>query len=104
MLLTPNGRFELNKKVCVTIHSSDSISYDMFSRYASASPPTMKTYGNQVGAYAQVRSCNRVAYQHRIVIPAIIGLQSFFPLKGVDAAGVGGIEVPINERKRLAAL
>jgi hypothetical protein len=33
---------------------------------------------------------------------AIIGLQSFFPLKGEAAVGVGGIEVPIHERKRLA--
>jgi len=35
---------------------------------------------------------------------AIIGLQSFFPLKGEAAVGVGGIEVPVHERKRLANL
>jgi ubiquitin-conjugating enzyme E2 J1 len=35
---------------------------------------------------------------------AIIGLQGFFPLKGQAAVGVGSIEYPTTERKRLAAL
>jgi len=35
---------------------------------------------------------------------AIIGLQGFFPLKGQAAVGVGSIEYPAGERKRLAAL
>jgi hypothetical protein len=35
---------------------------------------------------------------------AILGLQGFFPLKGETAAGVGSIEYPSSERKRLAAL
>ncbi|KAJ7632418.1 UBC-like protein [Roridomyces roridus] len=35
---------------------------------------------------------------------AIIGLQGFFPLKGKAAVGVGAIEFPTAERKRLAAL
>lgn len=35
---------------------------------------------------------------------AIIGLQGFFPLKGQAAVGVGSIEYPAAERKRLAAL
>lgn len=35
---------------------------------------------------------------------AIIGLQGFFPLKGTAATGVGAIEYPTAERKRLAAL
>jgi hypothetical protein len=35
---------------------------------------------------------------------AIIGLQGFFPLKGQAAMGVGALEVPSSERKRLAAL
>lgn len=35
---------------------------------------------------------------------AIIGLQGFFPLKGQAAVGVGSIEYPVSERKRLAAL
>ncbi|KAG8881235.1 hypothetical protein FRB98_004466 [Tulasnella sp. 332] len=56
MVLTPNGRFELNK------------------------PPA---WG---------------------VRTAIIGLQGFFPLKGEAAVGVGAVEYPIAERKRLAAL
>ncbi|KAF7295108.1 UBC-like protein [Mycena indigotica] len=35
---------------------------------------------------------------------AIIGLQGFFPLKGKAAVGVGSIEHPTAERKRLALL
>jgi hypothetical protein len=35
---------------------------------------------------------------------AIIGLQGFFPLKGQAAMGVGALEVPSGERKRLATL
>ncbi|KAF8744654.1 UBC-like protein, partial [Rhizoctonia solani] len=35
---------------------------------------------------------------------AIIGLQGFFPHKGEAAVGVGALEYPIPERKRLAAL
>lgn len=35
---------------------------------------------------------------------AIIGLQGFLPLKGSAAVGVGAIEYPTTERKRLAAL
>lgn len=33
---------------------------------------------------------------------AIIGLQGFFPLTGKAAVGVGGVEYPTLERKRLA--
>lgn len=33
---------------------------------------------------------------------AIVGLQGFFPLNGKDAIGVGGIEYPSAERRRLA--
>jgi len=35
---------------------------------------------------------------------AIIGLQGFFPLKGQAAVGVGSMEAPSSERKRLAKL
>ncbi|KAJ7738461.1 ubiquitin-conjugating enzyme/RWD-like protein [Mycena maculata] len=35
---------------------------------------------------------------------AIIALQGFFPLKGKAAVGIGAIEYPTPERKRLAAL
>jgi len=35
---------------------------------------------------------------------AIIGLQGFFPLKGKAAVGIGSIEHPVAERKRLAQL
>lgn len=35
---------------------------------------------------------------------AIIALQGFFPLKGEAAVGVGAVEYPIQERKRLAKL
>ncbi|EED77604.1 predicted protein [Postia placenta Mad-698-R] len=64
MMLTPNGRFELNTKICISF-----------------------------------TSC---AYY--MTLDSIIGLQGFFPLKGTAAAGVGAIEYPNAERKRLAAL
>jgi len=35
---------------------------------------------------------------------AIIGLQGFFPLKGTAAVGVGSLEAPASERRRLAKL
>ncbi|KAG8929679.1 hypothetical protein FRC01_003949 [Tulasnella sp. 417] len=70
MVLTPNGRFELNKKICISFTS----------------------YHEELWQPAWgVRT-------------AIIGLQGFFPLKGEAAVGVGAIEYPISERKRLAAL
>ena len=34
---------------------------------------------------------------------AIVGLQGMFPLKGTAAVGVGALEYPVAERKRLAA-
>jgi ubiquitin-conjugating enzyme E2 J1 len=41
---------------------------------------------------------------HSGPVVAIIGLQGFFPLKGQAAVGVGALEVPTSERKRLAGL
>ena len=84
-------------------------------RYALASHHTMRIYGSHPGASELVGSLRRVKLIHRILIIraltgllrfliAIIGLQSFFPVKGEAAMGVGGIEVPINERKRLAGM
>lgn len=35
---------------------------------------------------------------------AILGLQGFFPLRGKAALGVGGMDSPVSDRKRLAAL
>jgi len=70
MMLTPNGRFELNTKICISFTS----------------------YHEEMWQPAWgVRT-------------AIIGLQGFFPLKGQAAAGVGSIEYPVSERKRLASL
>jgi len=70
MMLTPNGRFELNTKICIS-----------FTNYHEEM--WQPAWG---------------------VRTAIIGLQGFFPLKGQAAAGVGSIEYPVSERKRLAAL
>ncbi|CAE6442850.1 unnamed protein product [Rhizoctonia solani] len=70
MLLTPNGRFELNKKICIS-----------FTNYHEEL--WQPAWG---------------------VRTAIIGLQGFFPHKGEAAVGVGALEYPIPERKRLAAL
>ncbi|EJD52887.1 UBC-like protein [Auricularia subglabra TFB-10046 SS5] len=70
MMLTPNGRFELNTKICIS-----------FTNYHEEL--WQPAWG---------------------VRTAIIGLQGFFPLKGKDAIGVGAIEYPTSERKRLAQL
>ncbi|KIP04768.1 hypothetical protein PHLGIDRAFT_31212 [Phlebiopsis gigantea 11061_1 CR5-6] len=70
MMLTPNGRFELNTKICIS-----------FTNYHEEL--WQPAWG---------------------VRTAIIGLQGFFPLKGTAAVGVGAIEYPPVERKRLAQL
>jgi len=69
-MLTPNGRFELNTKICIS-----------FTNYHEES--WQPAWG---------------------VRTAILGLQGFFPLRGKAALGVGGIDSPISDRKRLAAL
>ncbi|KAJ7172689.1 non-canonical ubiquitin conjugating enzyme 1 [Mycena filopes] len=70
ILLTPNGRFETDTKICISFTS----------------------YHEELWQPAWgVRT-------------AIIGLQGFFPLKGKAAVGIGSIEHPTSERKRLAAL
>ncbi|KAI0721553.1 ubiquitin-conjugating enzyme/RWD-like protein [Cerioporus squamosus] len=70
MMLTPNGRFELNTKICIS-----------FTNYHEEL--WQPAWG---------------------VRTAIIGLQGFLPLKGTAAVGVGALEYPTAERKRLAAL
>lgn len=70
MLLTPNGRFELNTKICIS-----------FTNYHEEL--WQPAWG---------------------VRTAIIGLQGFFPLRGQAAMGIGALEAPSSERKRLAAL
>lgn len=65
----------------------------------------MKSSGNLHGAYVQVRVVLvRGLLHHSHLCAAIIGLQGFFPLKGTAAVGVGALEYPAVERKRLAAL
>ncbi|KZT59754.1 UBC-like protein [Calocera cornea HHB12733] len=70
MILTPNGRFELNKKICISF----------------------------------------TAYHEDLWQPAwgirtaIVGLQGFFPIKGEASMGVGALDYPAAERKRLAGL
>ncbi|KAI0797786.1 ubiquitin-conjugating enzyme/RWD-like protein [Abortiporus biennis] len=70
MMLTPNGRFELNTKICIS-----------FTNYHEEL--WQPAWG---------------------VRTAILGLQGFFPLKGTAAVGVGALEYPATERKRLATL
>ncbi|KAK7043681.1 hypothetical protein VNI00_008292 [Paramarasmius palmivorus] len=86
MVLTPNGRFELNTKatlqtVWISHHLLTSVSH-LFLR-ADHEELWQPAWG---------------------VRTAILGLQGFFPLKGQAAVGVGSIEFPPAERKRLAAL
>ncbi|KAF8352367.1 non-canonical ubiquitin conjugating enzyme 1 [Amanita rubescens] len=68
LMLTPNGRFELNTKICIS-----------FTNYHEEL--WQPAWG---------------------VRTAILGLQGFFPLKGQAAVGVGSVECPASERKRLA--
>lgn len=70
LMLTPNGRFELNTKICIS-----------FTNYHEES--WQPAWG---------------------VRTAILGLQGFFPLRGKAALGVGGMDAPISDRKRLAVL
>ncbi|KAH7889773.1 UBC-like protein [Phlebopus sp. FC_14] len=70
MMLTPNGRFELNTKICIS-----------FTNYHEEE--WQPAWG---------------------VRTAILGLQGFFPLKGQAANGVGSVEYPVSERRRLALL
>ncbi|KAF9792349.1 non-canonical ubiquitin conjugating enzyme 1 [Thelephora terrestris] len=70
LMLTPNGRFELNTKICISFTSYHEESWQ-------------PAWG---------------------VRTAILGLQGFFPLRGKAALGVGGMDSPISDRKRLAAL
>ncbi|KAJ3994883.1 UBC-like protein [Lentinula boryana] len=70
MVLTPNGRFELNTKICIS-----------FTNYHEEL--WQPAWG---------------------VRTAILGIQGFFPLRGQAAVGVGSIEYPSAERKRLATL
>lgn len=70
MMLTPNGRFELNTKICIS-----------FTNYHEEE--WQPAWG---------------------VRTAILGLQGIFPLRGQAANGVGSVEYPISERKRLAQL
>ncbi|KAI6167094.1 UBC-like protein [Pisolithus thermaeus] len=70
MMLTPNGRFELNTKICIS-----------FTNYHEEE--WQPAWG---------------------VRTAILGLQGFFPLRGQAANGVGSVEYPVSERKRLAQL
>ncbi|TRM61733.1 ubiquitin-conjugating enzyme/RWD-like protein [Schizophyllum amplum] len=70
VMLTPNGRFELNTKICIS-----------FTNYHEEL--WQPAWG---------------------VRTAIIGLQGFFPLKGTSAQGLGAVEYPPSERKRLAKL
>ncbi|KAF8630073.1 hypothetical protein AX15_003130 [Amanita polypyramis BW_CC] len=69
-MLTPNGRFELNTKICIS-----------FTNYHEEL--WQPAWG---------------------VRTAILGLQGFFPLKGKAAVGVGSVECPTSERRRLAVV
>ncbi|KAF8232371.1 UBC-like protein [Tricholoma matsutake] len=75
MMITPNGRFELNTKICISFTSYHEELWQ-------------PAWGVRTGK----------------LFASILGLQGFFPLKGQAAVGVGSIETSSAERKRLAAL
>jgi ubiquitin-conjugating enzyme E2 J1 len=86
MMLTPSGRFECGTKICISFTSCE---------YLYRGAPT----------------CSYLVLDHEElwqpawgVRTAIIGLQGFFPLKGEAAVGIGGVEYPESERRRLAQL
>ncbi|KAL1741711.1 ubiquitin-conjugating enzyme/RWD-like protein [Schizophyllum fasciatum] len=74
IMLTPNGRFELNTKL-----------------FTSHSPYRTLDHEELWQPAWGVRT-------------AIVGLQGFFPLKGTNAVGLGAVEYPPAERRRLAKL
>ncbi|KAF8710406.1 UBC-like protein, partial [Rhizoctonia solani] len=82
MVLTPNGRFVLVSPT-VSMYGLCIISPYLSRQYPDHEELWQPAWG---------------------VRTAIIGLQGFFPHKGEAAVGVGALEYPIPERKRLAAL
>ncbi|KAG8217446.1 ubiquitin-conjugating enzyme/RWD-like protein [Butyriboletus roseoflavus] len=85
MMLTPNGRFELNTKICISF--TNCLSFLPF--------------------HTRSRLIHSTDHEEEWqpawgVRTAILGLQGFFPLKGSAANGVGSVEYPVSERKRLA--
>ena len=134
MLLTPNGRFELNTKVCtfqivseilvwnrlmllikicISFTSCECVFCAVTIRGFMYFPSQItRSFGSLHGESAQVScSCLYHARAHKCqvrysdaALVAIIGLQGFFPLKGQAAIGVGSLEVPSAERRRLASL
>jgi hypothetical protein len=138
MLLTPNGRFELNTKasgayhlILLAVHRA--LILKIFHRRSASASPTVReafflssrsldrdpTFIPPCGRSRRIVAacvgradwCVPLSLDPRLILRlesvhplAIIGLQGFFPLKGQAAMGVGALEVPSNERKRLATL
>ena len=127
LMLTPNGRFELNTKarpfipqppqpvysflsqICISFTNCTS-----YSKCQEFPPPSaltsqqiMKSHGNLLGVSELVFHFHQ-SFATQLLIDihatAILGLQGFFPLRGKAALGVGGMDSPISDRKRLAAL
>lgn len=67
-------------------------------------PQITRNSGNLRGVYGQVSTSRRHYGPLSNHLTAILGLQGFFPLKGQQAVGVGSVEYPPAERKRLATL
>jgi ubiquitin-conjugating enzyme E2 J1 len=124
MMLTPNGRFELNTKVRNRTYLYGLLlkRVELF-RYASVLPAVRIIGNKERGHPSSCHSDHEELWQpawgvrtgklpahlphlftSNTVLAAILGLHSFFPLKGQAAVGVGSIETPIAERKRLATL
>jgi ubiquitin-conjugating enzyme E2 J1 len=61
-------------------------------------------WGVRTGEFHQRHLIESDALNRGPILLAIIGLQGFFPLKGQAAMGIGALEAPPSERKRLAAL
>ncbi|KAG6821159.1 hypothetical protein H0H93_005379 [Arthromyces matolae] len=93
-----------NSAIKRIMQEAKELANDPSTDYSAAPLETMKSYGNQLGGFEQVRHSHNWLVLICSLTAAIIGLQGFFPLKGQQAVGVGSIEYPPAERKRLAAL
>ena len=128
LMLTPNGRFELNTKARSLIPQSlqpvhlplTQICISFTNCTFCSTRPAKKSFHLSIRLPIDHEESWQPAWGVRTGIPpssiihhmalncihatAILGLQGFFPLRGKAALGVGGMDSPISDRKRLAAL
>ncbi|KAG8831372.1 hypothetical protein FRC17_003253 [Serendipita sp. 399] len=90
-VLTPSGRFEVDTPVCIS-----------FTNYHEEL--WQPAWGIRTGEQAVVEPPLNFPLSIATTWTAIIGLQGFFAQSGKQALGVGALNAPVSERKRLATL